>query len=244
MSRLARIKSKSEIYHVIVRGINRQNIFQDDKDRYVYLNRLAHYKNECGIKLFAYCLMPNHVHLLVQEKDKPLNEFMKKLGISYSFRYNIKHDRVGHLFQDRYRSEPVEEDLYLLTVFKYIHQNPCKAGLDDFIWTSYRNYTGQESGIIDTEFILSLFKSKKSLMQFLNKEIDEKCMDVFEKRRVNNDEAIKKIMTAAKIKDCKQLQTFEIKKRNEILNELKEAGLPIRQIEKLTGINRGIILRA
>ena len=80
MARSARTNSKSGIYHVIVRGINRQNIFQDEEDKGVYLDRLTHYKNECGVKLYAYCLMSNHVHLLVRETDKPLSEFMKKLG--------------------------------------------------------------------------------------------------------------------------------------------------------------------
>jgi REP element-mobilizing transposase RayT len=94
------------IYHIIVHGINRQCIFHEEEDKSVYLNRMTQYKTECGIMLYAYCLMSNHVHLLVNETDRPFNVFMKKLGTSYSYRYNRKCDRVGHLFQDRYKSEP------------------------------------------------------------------------------------------------------------------------------------------
>jgi REP element-mobilizing transposase RayT len=92
MARTARNKGESGIYHVIVRGINRQEIFQDIEDRNIYLNRLKQYKEECGVGLYAYCLMRNHVHLLVKENGCPLGEFMKKLGTSYSYRYNRKYN--------------------------------------------------------------------------------------------------------------------------------------------------------
>lgn len=244
MARLARAKSKSGIYHVIVRGINRQNIFQDDEDKGVFLDRLAHYKNECGIMIYAYCLMSNHVHLLVQETEKPLNEFMKKVGTSYSYRYNVKYDRVGHLFQDRYKSEPVDDDAYFLTVFRYIHQNPQKAGLESFGWTSYQSYAGKNTGIIDTDFALLLFDLKDELLQYLSKATDDNGMEAYEAGRISDETAIKLILSIAKVKHCQQLQGFEIEKRNKVINTLKEAGLSIRQIERLTGINRGIIIRA
>ena len=242
MARTVRRKSESGIYHVIVRGINRGNIFQDDEDKGVYLDRLTQYKNECGVKLYAYCLMSNHVHLLVNEGEIPLSAFMKKLGTSYSYRYNKKYDRVGHLFQDRFRSEPVNEDSYFLAVFRYIHQNPQNAGLIPFAWTSYGDYTGQR-GIADTDFALSLFSSQNELLGFLSGEADEKCMEFQEESRLTDGRAAEMICKAASIEHCEELQNAAPEDSTRIIKELKAAGLSIRQIERLTGINRGKISR-
>jgi REP element-mobilizing transposase RayT len=119
----------------MVRGINRQDIFQNDEDKGVYLKRIAKYKDECGFKIYAYCFMCNHIHLLIKEGEKSISEAMKKIGTSYVYWYNLKHNRTGHLFQDRFRSEVVENDAYLLTVAKNIHQNPVKIGLSIDVWT-------------------------------------------------------------------------------------------------------------
>ncbi len=102
MPRTARQVSETGIYHVIVRGINRENLFLDSQDIQSYLQLIARYKKECGVTIYAYCLMPNHVHLLVQENAVPLNIFMRKVGTSYSYRLNTKYNRTGHVFQDRY----------------------------------------------------------------------------------------------------------------------------------------------
>ena len=104
------------------------------------MNRLTLYKKECGIELYAYCLMSNHVHLLLKEGEIVIGKLMKKLGISYLYRFNQKYNRSGHLFQDRYKSETVNDDSYFLTVLGYIHRNPQKAGLQPFIRTSYSDY--------------------------------------------------------------------------------------------------------
>lgn len=187
--------------------------------------------------------MSNHIHLLVGETDKPLNEFMKKLGTSYSYRFNQKYERVGHLFQDRYKSEPVSDDSYFLTVFRYIHQNPGKAGLTAFNWTSYQDYA-QGRGITDTDFALSLFRSSEELLNFLKEETDERCMEFEEENRMTDERAAEMICRIAKIKQGQDLQSKEIKERNRVIKELKASGLSIRQIERLTGMNRGIVFRA
>lgn len=129
MPRQARMKSKTGIYHVIVRGISQQNIFHDEEDFMKYLEMLERVKKKSGFKLYGYCLMGNHVHLLIHESQDELSVVMKGLGISYAWWYNWKYKRTGHVFQDRYKSECVEDDTYLLTVIRYIHQNPVKAGM-------------------------------------------------------------------------------------------------------------------
>ena len=131
MPRQARKKSKTNIYHIILRGINRQIIFEDSEDYTRFIETLDRYKAVSGHNVFAYCLMSNHIHMLIKaEKEEP-NLIMKRIACSYVYWYNSKYYRSGHLFQDRFRSEPVETDEYFLTVLRYIHQNPIKAKLVD-----------------------------------------------------------------------------------------------------------------
>ena len=129
MPRQARKKSESGIYHVMLRGINQQQIFEDSEDCDKFIQILQECKAVSGFKLFAYCLMGNHIHLLIKPEKEPLEQVFKRIGGRYVYWYNVKYQRVGHLFQDRFKSEPVEDDSYFLTVIRYIHQNPVKAGL-------------------------------------------------------------------------------------------------------------------
>ena len=128
MPRTARTKSESGIYHVMLRGINQQVIFKDEEDNRKFLEVLNDCKAVSGYKLFAYCLMGNHIHLLIKVEKEDLEQIFKRIGGRFVYWYNGKYSRGGHLFQDRYKSEPVETDEYFLAVLRYIHQNPVKAG--------------------------------------------------------------------------------------------------------------------
>jgi REP element-mobilizing transposase RayT len=129
MPRTARKKSSSGIYHIIMRGINRQSIFEDEEDNRKFLQTLRDFKEKSGYNIYAYCLMVNHIHLLIKEGLEPLEQVMRRLCGSYVYWYNRKYGRIGNLFQDRFKSEPIEDDTYFLTVLRYIHQNPIQAGL-------------------------------------------------------------------------------------------------------------------
>jgi REP element-mobilizing transposase RayT len=128
----------------MVRGINRQDIFHDKNDFKRYLETLKKFSFECGVTILGYCLMTNHVHLLIHESDKDVSVFMKRLGISYAYWYNWKYERTGHVFQDRFKSEEIENDAYLLTVIRYIHQNPVKTAIaqnpEEYQWSSCAVY--------------------------------------------------------------------------------------------------------
>ncbi|MDQ2088156.1 transposase [Herbivorax sp. ANBcel31] len=160
MPRAARKKSSTGIYHVMLRGINHQIIFEDDEDYQKYLDTLKKYQDESGYTIYAYCLMSNHIHLLVKEETEEMSIAFRRIGASYVYWYNWKYGRRGHLFQDRYKSEVVEKDRYFLTVIHYMHQNPLKAGIvkniTDYRWGSYGEYIG-ETGICDTDFALNMF---------------------------------------------------------------------------------------
>lgn len=251
MPRTARLKSESGIYHIIMRGINRQSIFLDDEDCIKFIHTLREYKEVCGFKMYTYCLMGNHLHLLLHECDESLGTIMRRICGSYVFWYNKKYDRIGYLFQDRFISEPVEDDTYFLTVLRYILQNPVKAGIVDKIenhkWTNYNDYIGINR-MTDKEFVLNFFdendkvNSLRLFIEYVNKENVDECMDVSEKRQLTDYEAIKIIKTCCKIENEKDLLKLSKDERNSYLRVLmKKHNLSIRQIERLTGIGRGII---
>lgn len=235
-----------------MRGINRQTLFEDEEDCVKFIQTLQRYREICEYKLYAYCLMDNHLHLLLQEGKEPLEIVMRRICGSYVLWYNKKYDRVGYLFQDRFKSEPVEDDVYFFTVLRYIFQNPLKAGIvtkiQNYIWTNYIDYI-EGSNETDTDFALDIFntdreKAVRCFIEYINKENDDECLDIPEKQRLTDDDAKKIIKDHCKVDHAIDLQKFHINKRNSYIKSLKEGyGLSIRQIERLTGIGRGIIQR-
>lgn len=253
MPRAPRKKSESGIYHIIMRGINRQIIFADDEDCRKFLDTLEKYKDVCEYKIYAYCLMGNHLHLLLNEGKELLEQVMRRICGSFVYWYNRKYDRVGNLFQDRYRSEPVEDDKYFLTVIRYIFQNPVKAGLvtsiEKYRWSNYSEYVGVNR-MTDVDFALGIFgaERKKAIYgfrEYINKPNDDVCLDMEEKRCVTDEEAQKTVQNLYKINSPTEIKGFAPAIRDTYLRELKEKhNLSIRQIERITGINRGIIFKA
>ena len=118
MPRQARKRSSSGIYHIMLRGINRQIIFEDREDYQRFFDTLKKYKAVSGYTIYAYCLMSNHVHILLKAGHEDLDLIIKRIAGSYVYWYNWKYGRVGHLFQDRFKSEPIETDEYFLTVLR------------------------------------------------------------------------------------------------------------------------------
>ena len=129
MARRPRLFAPGLLYHVIARGNQRQATFLGDADYDAYLHRLAVYRARYGVSLHAYCLMPNHVHLLARTGTAPLAKFMQGLQQSYTQWFNRVHEKVGHVFQGRYRAIVCDSDEYLVTLVRYIHLNPVRAGL-------------------------------------------------------------------------------------------------------------------
>ena len=248
MPRSAREKSKTGIYHIMVRGINRQEIFQEEEDKRAYLERLERYKIECGFKLCAYCLMSNHVHLVIKDEKENLPEIMKKLSASYVYWYNWKYARTGHLFQDRYKSEPVENDAYLLTVVRYVHQNPMKIGASMTEWTSYADYING-GGMTDVSFVTSVFsqdaqRAKKAFVEYMNEDNEDKCLDIEKQKKMTDEEAKRFIKRIGKLSNCQEMQALEKAVRDSILRRAKDEGFSVRQLERVTGVNRGAVLKA
>jgi len=151
---------KGGCFHVYSRGNNKQNIFLEETDYIGYLERLRRYKEERKISVLCYCLMPNHVHLLFKQDSKtPISKLMSSLHTSYSMYFNKKYDRVGHVFQGRFKQKEVDKDEYLLQLSSYIHLNPIKDNLvkelNDYQWSSYPDYIGiREGTLCDKELVL------------------------------------------------------------------------------------------
>ena len=172
MARRPRLFAPGLLYHVIARGNQRQPTFLDDADYAAYLRRLALYRERYGMRLHAYCLMPNHVHLLVRTADTPLAKFMQGLQQSYTLRFNRLYGKVGHLFQGRYRAIVCESEQYLLTLVRYIHLNPVRAGLtgrpEEYPYSGHRTYLTEEStALLDPAPVLSLIGGSTAYAHFV-----------------------------------------------------------------------------
>ena len=165
MPRPLRIYSYSKIYHIILKGIDSQDIFYSDQDRNFFLKQLSITKQEYNNQIYAYCLMANHVHLVFKAEDEILSKSIQKISISYAQYFNKKYKKTGSLFQDRFKSKRVEDKDYFLEVCRYVHRNPENAGISktkDYKWSSYKEYIGKEK-IID----------KNVLLHYFNNNIDE-----------------------------------------------------------------------
>ena len=248
MPRKPRAKSENNIYHIILRGINHQQIFLDMEDNFKFLEILRTCKALCGYKIFAYCLMGNHIHLLMQFEDEAVEIAMKRISVRFVYWYNTKYERVGHLFQDRFRSEPIGDDRYFLACLRYIHQNPVKAGIskiDEYPFSSYGTYIGSnKTELIDMDLLYSII-AKEDFVDFSNEYSDTTFLDVdIQKRNVTDEEAVKIILKVSKCKNVTDFQAIDIKEREKCLSLLKKKGLGVRQISRLTGISYYVVQKA
>ncbi|HKL63818.1 MAG TPA: transposase [Woeseiaceae bacterium] len=162
MTRRLRLHVPGSLYHVILRGNNRQDIFFSAADQ-IYLEQLVGRATEnLDATVHAYCWMPNHIHMAVQVGDAPLGRLMQWIASRYAYRVNRQRDATGHLFERRYRALLVDVEAYALQLVRYIHLNPVKAGLvrdpSDFPWSSHRHYlAGGGPPWLRTDWILALF---------------------------------------------------------------------------------------
>ena len=245
-----RTQSEASIYHVIARGTGRQIIFEDDEDRKRFLYLFKKALKDCGAEVYAWCLMSNHVHLLIHASIDVLSKVMHSVLRPYAIYFNERNGRVGHLFQERFRSEPINDDVYFLTVIRYIHRNPVKAGiakLEEYPWSSYHEYTGRP-WICSIDFPLGAFGSVEEFERFHAIEADDTCLDVHLKRTktrgMSDDFALEIARDVLGATKPEELKTLDTPLRNREIVKLKKAGLTILQIERLTGIGRGSVQRA
>ena len=239
MPRAPRMKSESGIYHVMLRGINKENIFLNDVDKQRIIEIIKKYKQACKFELYAYCVMSNHIHLLIKETDNnPIDNIIKRIACSYVTWYNERYRRVGHLFQDRFRSEPVNDDQYFLTVLRYIHQNPVKVGLDEFKWSSLNNYKQKNKTFVDTDFAFGIV-AYDELMEFMMMSNEDVCLDEETKeKKMNSSDAESFFKEISGCNTSEEFSTFSLSKKINIISMCRESGITENKISELTGISR------
>ncbi|HAB94136.1 MAG TPA: hypothetical protein DCF49_05155 [Lachnospiraceae bacterium] len=290
MPRKARRISKSGYYHVIIRGVDRLDIFLDNNDRLRFLWTLDKCRRETEVDIIVFCLMDNHVHILARA-DKSPGKMVKKILCSYVPYFNKKYERVGHLFGSRYYGDPLESERAVLAVAKYILRNPVKAGISkvqDYAWSSWQELAeppgerelpdlpgGQELAeppggqelpsaslsrlsrpqMCDTKALTAFAGGKEALVAFVladdptesrrDHSFYRKGDDDFRPcRRWSDKEALERIRDV-----CGDVSPFSIsalpkEERDLLLCRLKKRGLTVRQISRLTGIDRNSVQRA
>ena len=224
--RQARKKAESGIYHVMLRGIDRQQIFEDTEDYYRFLDIVHECREECEFKLYAYCLMGNHVHLLLKVETDSLETIFKKIGGRYVYYYNVKYQRIGHLFQDRFKSEPVDDDSYFLTVLRYIHQNPVKAKLCSKV----------------AEFALGMV-DRAAFAAFNNTLNSDSCLEITVpcRRAVTDTQAQAIIQKISRCNSVTEFQCLETIKKERFIKKIYDKGVSVRQLSRLTGTSKGMV---
>ena len=227
MPRCARNIIISGFYHIMIRGVNKNIIFREDDDRKLFLRLLYYHKNKLECKIHTYCLMDNHVHLLFEDKENNISDFMRDVTSQYASEFNKKYKRVGHLYQERFKSEVVYDDTYLMRLIRYIHRNPEKAGIcktEDYKWSSYKEYMNKPF-IIEKEYILSKFdtEEKKAIKKFnefiLNSE-DEKNDKLFILKKLTDEQAAEIIRYVTKIENILEIRKYEKEERIRIINKI------------------------
>lgn len=254
MPRQARVTSSTGVYHIMMRGNEKKDIFLCKQDKNKFIQILKKNKQEHNYTLYAYCVMNNHVHLLIRELTEDISTIMKRVNTAYACYFNHKYERVGHVFQDRFRSEVIENDAYLTQVIRYIHNNPVKANLCNshiqYPWSSYHHYINQEQGFIELKEILNLFSSnkKKSIEAFIDySNLDEKCpfLDIDHEQVMK--EHLKRLELEFLSYHNKTSIDVEIDVifREQLIQHLKkESNASIRLIAAFLGVNKNIVHRA
>ncbi len=255
MPRSARNKSVTGIYHVILRGINKQTIFFDDEDMRKFLFCLADCQIKSGFVLHAYCLMDNHVHLLLGEGSQIENESLevifKRIGVRFAKWYNNKYERSGHLFQDRFKSQPVADERQYLTVLRYIYQNPLKAGLcaraEDYRWSSLGSLgkkinPGSSCPVVTHQLALTLCQESK-LREFINYPNDDFVMDIENCSRKKDTEALQFVQQLCGIKNPTEFTGLKKENQGSILQLLCRNNCTVRQLSRILGISEYRIRR-
>lgn len=244
MSRPLRRLGRSQVYHIILKGIDNQDIFYDNLDRKFFLKQISITKKDFNYLVYAYCLMTNHVHMVIKCKNDLLSKAIQSLVIRYVHYFNKKYSRKGSLVQDRFKSKNVETPKYFLEVCRYVHRNPEKAGIaltQNYEWSSYREYLGQEK-IIDKQHLLYYFNNNlNKFIDYTTKTIGIDSIEDFVEyeliNKLTDEQLATIIMKKFDISDISQIGVF-FKYRDR--NDLKE---DLEKIKTIPGTNKTQVAR-
>jgi len=201
--------------------------------------------------LYGYCLMDNHIHFLIKERDYTISQLVKRISASYVHWYNEKYERCRQLFQERFKSETVESEEYFLTVLRYIFQNPVKVGIvqnvSNYLWSSYQEYDGKP-GLSDIDFALDIFlnireKAVSLFKVYTNEKNRDECLD-YQATRGKSDEEVMVCLKELGIENSCQLQQMNKRERDDVIRSIKvEENITVRQLARIIGISKSVIAR-
>lgn len=253
MARQARTISPTDYYHVIMRGNNRESIFSKQSQKQLFIDLLREQVEEGLIDIAGYCIMDNHVHIAIKAELDNLTKAMKSINIKYAMRFNKEKERIGHVFQDRYKSEIISNENNLIHVIRYIHNNPAKAkmvkSLSDYKWSSYNEFTLEDkSNIISNEqksLVLKLSNGVCKFIDFHKADDGNEYLEIKEDRdryRIEKaQEIIASYLNNKGIDDIKVLRN-EPELLEEIVKEiLLNSKLSHRKIADLLGVNNNTV---
>lgn len=261
MPRSKRIPSPSGIYHVMLRGINHENIFHDELDfmkMEKILRSLAKPVDGNGnpkpplCKIYAYCLMTNHVHLLLAELQEPIGSVVKRLGVAYVSYYNKRRSRTGPLFEGRFRSEPVDHYEYFVNLLHYIHYNPVNAGMVSkpgwYKWSSWHEYELPDEtlskGICEQTIPFKNLDREQVKEVVLTANAPKDFTSLIDKKRVDLNEAVA-IIKSLVPKEYSNKELMDLPKVEKVVISSKalDYGLTYSQIISILGLNKSAIYR-
>ncbi len=253
MPRKPRIMSSTGIYHIILRSVNQHIIFEEESDYLKFLFILSDCIKKYDSPVYAYCLMDNHIHLLIHSSPEKLSSFFQSLGTRFVKWYNSKYSRSGHLFQDRFYSVAIENDSAFLLALVYIHENPVKANIcrfpSEYRWSSFNAYYGAKNALVDTSFAYNICGSKGSLQKYFSTKRDSLKNDLFlnDHRETihyhSDEEALNIFKSLTNLSSTSDVSRIEKAKRNDYIRRLREKGLTIKQVARLMDISATTVKR-
>lgn len=247
MPRRARQLADSGIYHVMLRGVNRDAIFLDDEDCTRFLHSLGQAKDASGCGVLAYCLMSNHAHLVLRTGDEPIGAVVKRLGVRYAGWFNRKYGRIGHLFQDRFKSLPMEDDAYFVTLLRYVWNNPVAAGLvdlpEDYLWSS-RRFLGRESPLVDGEQLRKLLPEDP--LVWVSSRLDVRDEPVVKRVRQpgHSEQQVAGLLhRACGVSAPEEFLLLDSRDQQRAIRELRTRSVAYAQIAMATGLSTSTVRR-
>ena len=243
--RVARRESESGYYHVVARGNGKQIIFESNDDRATFVRMLEESASAADVGIIAWCLMGNHVHLVLEDAGSRMSDAMRTLLARYARYFNERTGHVGHVFQERFFSEPIEGDSYLLAAVRYVHLNPERAGVcsaGEYRWSSYQEYLGVPS-LSRTETVLDMVQGPEGFIALCSDDSGAVYVPRFERGADESARlrAATEVLAAAGLGAPGDVKELSRARRNAAIRLLGEKGFSIRWIERLTGLGRGTI---
>lgn len=253
MPRKPRIISSSGIYHIILRSINQHIIFEEDADYQKFLYILSDCKLKYDIDIYAYCLMDNHIHLLLHSNPESLSSLFQSLGTRFVRWYNSKYSRSGHLFQDRFYSSPIENDSHYLAALTYIHYNPVKANISqypsEYRWSSFNAFYGQNNPLINVSFSYDIAGSKDLLQKLFSSQNEVETSFYFSDDHkavthfITDEQALSIFKEMTGLSSASDAQFLPRETRNKYIKLLHRKKATAKQIARLMDISTSTVKR-